>query len=86
MSETKKKSKFNFEELKAGATSSDPLVRKNMFIDYFERFSEFPSYLFDNENGIDPKLAETIRDLNDDMETGEKMKKGIADLMVRLSF
>ena len=42
------KSKFDFEELKAGAMSADPRTRKDVFKEYFERFEEFPSYLFDN--------------------------------------
>lgn len=76
--------KFNFEELKAGAMSAHPEIRKNTFKEYFERFQEFPSYLFDNENGIDALLSRTIQDLATDPETPANMKKGIAALLERL--
>lgn len=84
MSVIKKVDKFNFEELKTGATSADPGMRKKMFIDYFERFEEFPSYLFDNTEGIDKLLLQTIRDIANDSSTSEQMQKGIVTLMERL--
>jgi oligoendopeptidase F len=84
MADTEKKSKFNFEELKAGATSPDAKVRRKAFEEYFERFEEFPSYLFDNTNGVDTMLAETIRDIENDPETPKNMRKGIEVLMMRL--
>ena|SRR3989344_627196 len=77
-------SKFNFEEMKAAATSNDSRVRKNVFIEYFERFGEFPSYLFDNENGIDNRLSQTIEDLKNDPAATDAMKKGITLLLNRL--
>ena len=76
--------KFNFEEMKIAATSNDVRVRKNVFIEYFERFEEFPSYLFDNTDGIDSRLRETIQDLKSDPETSKTMHKGIETLMQRL--
>lgn len=84
MQKTEKKPKFNFEELKAAATSLNAKIRKNVFVEYFERFEEFPAYLFDNTNGIDERLAETIRDLESDPETSKTMHKGIQVLMQRL--
>jgi len=84
MADTEKKAKFNFEELKAGATSSNAKTRRKVFEEYFERFEEFPSYLFDNTNGIDTMLAETIRDIENDPETPKNMRKGIEVLMMRL--
>ena len=70
--------------MKAEATSQDARVRKSIFIEYFERFQEFPSYLFDNDNGIDVRLSQTIADLQKDPETSETMHKGIANLLARL--
>jgi hypothetical protein len=84
MAEQQKKPKFNFEELKAEATSENPAIRKKTFIEYFERFEEFPSYLFDNSEKIDSRLSETIRDLQSDPETTKTMQKGIVTLMMRL--
>ncbi len=84
MAEVEKKTKFNFEELKAGATSTNAKVRRKAFEEYFERFEEFPSYLFDNSNGIDSMLAETIRDIENDPEISKTMRKGIDALMLRL--
>lgn len=84
MADTEKKSRFNFEALKAGATSGDAKTRKKVFEEYFERFEEFPSYLFDNSNGIDVMLAETIRDIENDPEISKSMRKGIEALMMRL--
>ena len=84
MQKTPKPGKFNFESLKAEATSENPAVRKKTFIEYFERFEEFPSYLFDNSATIDRRLSETIRDLESDPETTKTMRKGIATLMLRL--
>ncbi len=79
-----KVAKFNFEEMKTAATSKDPLVRKSVFSEYFERFGEFPSYLFDNENGLDEQLSQTIEDLKKDPETTDAMQKGIVILLGRL--
>ena len=77
--------RFNFEELKAGAMNANPEIRKNTFIEYFGRFQEFPSYLFDNGMEIDPRLSQTIQDLTDDPETTETMRKGISTLLERLA-
>ncbi len=84
MKKESKKSRFNFEELKAGATSPDRQMRKNIFIEYFERFQEFPSYLFDNERAIDSRLSETIHDLSADRDLDENLHKGIKMLLARL--
>ncbi len=84
MQKTTRPVKFNFEELKAAATSLNAKIRKKVFEEYFERFEEFPSYLFDNTNGIDSRLSETIQDLQSDPETSKTMLKGIATLMQRL--
>ena len=81
-----KQSKFNYEALKAAATSADPAVRKQMFIEYFERFEEFPSYLFDNNDAVDARLRETIQDLSNDPETSREMRKGIDLLLQRLPY
>ncbi len=80
------KTKFNFDQMQIGATSDDPEVRKNIFIDYFERFEEFPSYLFDNSNAIDTRLFETIETLAKDPATPKAMQEGIAALRERLSW
>jgi hypothetical protein len=77
--------KFNFEEMKAGATSENIAVRKKTFLEYFERFEEFPSYLFDNSETIDSRLLQTIQELSSDPSTSNKMQKGITILMQRLS-
>ena len=84
MQKTEKKAKFNFEELKTGATSPDANVRKKVFEEYFDMFQEFPSYLFDNEYTIDPLLSETIEDIKKDPATTDRMQKGIATLLQRL--
>jgi hypothetical protein len=81
---TPKQPKFNFEEMKTGATSQNPAVRKKAFEEYFERFEEFPSYLFDNSQRIDSQLLQTIQDLIKDPETSKTMQKAIATLMQRL--
>ena len=84
MKKAPKPAKFNFEEMKAAATSDDPRVRKSIFCEYFERFGEFPSYLFDNENGMDDRLSRTIEDIKSDPETTNAMQKGITILLSRL--
>jgi len=84
MDKPQKKPKFDFEELKTAATSLNAKLRKKVFEEYFERFEEFPSYLFDNTNGIDSRLSETIQDLKNDPETPKTMLKGIEILMQRL--
>ena len=84
MQKTPKPPRFNFEELKAAATSLNAKIRKKIYEEYFERFEEFPSYFFDNSNGIDERLSETIRDIQNDPETSKSMQKGIAALMQRL--
>ena len=84
MAKAEKKIKFNFAELNAGATSTNPNVRKKTFQEYFEKFQEFPSYLFDNSQGIDSTLKQTIQDLEKDPETTEAMQKGLALLLQRV--
>jgi hypothetical protein len=79
-----KKPKFSFQELKTAATSINAAARKQVFLDYFEMFEEFPSYLFDNEHRIDPLLSETIEDIKKDPATSDKMQRGIVALLQRL--
>jgi hypothetical protein len=79
-----KKEKFDFEKMKAAATSDDRQVRKEAFIEYFERFNEFPSYLFDNERQVDPRLAETIQDISKDENVTKGLLDGIQALLQRL--
>lgn len=84
MSKAEKKPRFSFDELKMAATSLNAKVRKKVFEEYFERFEEFPSYLFDNENGIDERLYQTIQDIQGDPESTKTMLKGIEILLNRL--
>lgn len=79
-----KKEKYDFEKMKAASTSDDPTIRKAAFIEYFERFKEFPSFLFDNEHTIDSRLAVTIRDLSNDKDCSKTLRDGIAALLNRL--
>ena len=85
MKEIKRKPRFSFAELKTAATSLNAEIRRKVFEEYFEQFEEFPSYLFDNTNGMDSRLSQTIQSLTDDPETSEKMRKCIALLLNRLS-
>ena len=82
--DTTKQSKFDFELMKSAATSDSPVVRKKSFIEYFERFEEFPTYLFDNETKIDEKLFKTIQDLLNDPETSKTMRGGLDAILKRL--
>lgn len=79
-----KKEKFDFEKMKAASTSDNPTIRKAAFIEYFERFNEFPSFLFDNEQKIDPRLAITMQDLSNDKDSSKALLDGIAALQNRL--
>jgi len=79
-----KREKFDFETMKAAAAHKDPAVRKQAFIEYFERFQEFPSYLFDNQSKIDESLYQTMQDLLKDPATTKEMHKGIEALLDRL--
>lgn len=79
-----KKEKFDFEKMKLAATHKDPEVRKRTFIEYFERFNEFPSYLFDNEHGTDGLLLSTIDDLLKDPSISKEMRAGVEMLQRRL--
>lgn len=82
---TVKHEKFDYEKMKSAATHQDAALRKKVFVEYFERFQEFPSYLFDNENGIDPLLQQTIDDIANDPQTSKAMRAGIDSLLNRLS-
>lgn len=84
ITQTSKKEKFNFEKMKAASTSDNPAIRKAAFIEYFERFYEFPSFLFDNEQKIDPRLAITMRDLSSDKDSSKALLDGITALLNRL--
>lgn len=77
--------KFDFEKMKHAATHADAQVRKRTFIDYFERFAEFPSYLFENEHGLDERLSRTIDDLLHDPEVSKELRSGIELLQRRLA-
>lgn len=79
-----KRQKFDYETMKLAATHADAAIRKRTFIEYFERFAEFPSYLFDNENAIDSRLRETIDDLLRDPESSKELRSGIELLLHRL--
>ena len=79
-----KREKYDFERMKAAATHQDPLVRKAAFIEYFERFSEFPSFFFDNEQEIDARLAATIDDLANDKDSSKALLEGVTALLNRL--
>jgi|GEM_PF-811012 hypothetical protein len=79
-----KRAKFDFEHMKEGSTHKDAAVRKRTFIEYFERFEEFPSYLFDNETNIDARLYETIQDLLKDPELSKAIRDGVGALLLRL--
>lgn len=80
-----KAEKFDFEKMKGAATHEDSKVRKQTFIEYFERFSEFPSYLFDNDHELDSRLRRTIDDLLADPATSREIRQGIDLLLRRLS-
>ncbi|HTR19173.1 MAG TPA: hypothetical protein VMH91_04340 [Candidatus Paceibacterota bacterium] len=82
--ESVKRQKFDFEQMKQAATHKDPSVRKKVFIEYFERFGEFPSYLFDNEVKVHEQLSETMRDILKDADVTEAMRKGVEALLRRL--
>lgn len=84
MKAIKKKKKFNYEEMKAGALSEDREVRKRVFIEYFESFHEFPSFLFDNEKTIDARLYQTTQDLINDITTSTALRAGVNALLTRL--
>lgn len=79
-----KRKKFDYQEMKEAATHKNPETRKKAFTEYFERFGEFPSYLFENEPKMDPQLHETMQDLLKDPETSKDMQKGITTLLDRL--
>jgi hypothetical protein len=79
-----KKEKFDFDKMKLAATHENSAVRKKIFIEYFERFEEFPSYLFDNESETDSRLLQTIEDIQRDPETTKEMRAGIDMLLRRL--
>jgi hypothetical protein len=81
-----KMEKFDFEKMKSASTSDNPAVRKAAFIEYFERFKEFPSFLFDNDPEIDPRLAITIRDISNDADSSKALLAGITALQHRLPF
>ena len=79
-----KPAKYNFEKMKSAATSDNPSIRKAVFLEYFERFGEFPSYLFENEGAVDARLQRTIDDLRKDPTTTTAIQKGIDALLLRL--
>jgi len=79
-----KQPKFNFEKLKAEATSPNLEIRVRSFKAYFEQFQEFPSFLFDNERRIDDVLLQTIKALEKDSEMSKPMQQGLEALLNRL--
>jgi|GEM_PF-2318925 len=84
--EKKKLQKFDFEKMKSEALSPDIAVRKAAFLEYFERFAEFPSYLFDNEENIDECFLSTILEIEKDPDAPKPVLQGITALRIRLSF
>lgn len=81
---SQKKEKFDFEKMKAAATSDDPAIRKAEFVEYFDRFNEFPSFLFDNEGSIDPRLRATMQDISTDTTSSQALLDGVKALVYRL--
>lgn len=81
-----KPKKFDYAELKAAATSPVRSVRKAIFLEYFERFSEYPSYLFDNEREIHEDLWQTAQDILADTHVSRDVKKGVDAMLNRLPF
>lgn len=84
VAQKEKRQRFDYEEMKAAATHKDRAIRKAMFKEYFARFQEFPSYLFDNEQRIDTMLLETLEDLERDAELTKELRAGIDALLERL--
>jgi hypothetical protein len=82
----KKREKFDYEKMKAAALNDDRAIRKEAFIEYYERFQEFPSYLFDNEGEIDERFRTTIKDIELDSTTERPVLQGIVALRLRLAF
>lgn len=76
--------RFDFEKMKASATSDNASIRKRAFIEYFERFKEFPSYLFETADRVDPRLSTTIQQLQEDPTTPALMRAGLDTLVRRL--
>lgn len=70
--------------MKRLATSPYRAVRKTVFLEYFEAFSEFPSYLFDNEREIHVDLWQTAQDILADKTTSKDVRKGVEQLLARL--
>ena len=79
-----KEEKFDFERMKREAANDSPHVRKQAFLEYFARFEEFPSYLFDIEPQVDARLLQTINDLLQDPDTPKTVRNGVELLMRRL--
>ena len=79
-----KAEKFDFEKMRIAATHQDRSTRKKSFVEYFARFEEFPSYLFDNTHEVDDRLRTTIEDLLADPETSKELRKGLDMLRQRL--
>lgn len=79
-----KQERFSFSEMKAAAMSPDVAVRKRAFTEYYERFQEFPSYLFETETHVDEQLLSTVKALVDDPSTSKEVRKGIEALLHRL--
>lgn len=70
--------------MKKAATSSDRGTRKEAFMEYFEEFQEFPSYLFENESKIDSRLFETMQDILKDPAISKVVRMGVDTLLMRL--
>ena len=76
--------KFEYERLRRLATSEDRAVRKESFLEYFEQFHEFPSFLFDNEQEIHADLWQTMQDIQADRALSKDIKKGVEQLLNRV--
>ncbi len=79
-----KRVRFDFNKMKQEAMHEDDHVRKRVFLEYYERFAEFPTYLFDERSGIDPRLQKTIEDIRNDSSMTPAVLKGIEALVLRL--
>ena len=81
-----KPEKYDFEKMKVSATSDRPEVRKAAFLEYYERFGEFPSYLFDNEKSVDLRLSATIQALLKDPDSSRTLLRDLDALLMRLPY
>ena len=72
------------DSLEARAVHLNPKIRKAAFEEYFEKYEDLPYTLFNNSDGMDERLAQTLGELAADANTPSRLKDQVLILQAEI--